>query len=87
MQRQLRAHARAGQAGEGLLIDGDRDLERDRRRGAGRMVGIVFGGLRGLVAALLMVPIGLLLLPQVSWPTAGLSCAPAATNSATSARC
>jgi ABC-2 type transport system permease protein len=33
---------------------------------------IVFGAIRGLLAALLMVPIGLLLLPQISWPAGGL---------------
>ncbi|HEY1973703.1 MAG TPA: ABC transporter permease [Pseudonocardia sp.] len=33
---------------------------------------IVFGGLRGLLAALLMVPIGLMVLSNVSWPLAGL---------------
>jgi ABC-2 type transport system permease protein len=33
---------------------------------------IVYGGLRGMVASLLMVPIGLLVLPQVSWPVGGL---------------
>ena len=33
---------------------------------------IVFGGLRGLLASLLMVPIGFLVLPEVSWPVAGL---------------
>lgn len=33
---------------------------------------IVFGALRGLLAALLMVPIGLLVLQDVSWPAAGL---------------
>lgn len=34
---------------------------------------MVFGALRGLLASLLMVPIGLLVLPTVSWPLAGLA--------------
>jgi ABC-2 type transport system permease protein len=34
---------------------------------------IVFGGLRGLLAALLMVPVGFAVLPDVSWPVAGLA--------------
>jgi len=33
---------------------------------------IVFGGLRGLLACLLMVPLGFLVLTDVSWPVAGL---------------
>jgi ABC-2 type transport system permease protein len=33
----------------------------------------VFGALRGLLAAVLMVPIGLVMLPSVSWPAAGLA--------------
>ena len=32
---------------------------------------MVFGALRGLIAAVLMVPIGLLMLPSVSWPVGG----------------
>jgi ABC-2 type transport system permease protein len=34
---------------------------------------MVYGALRGLVASLLMVPIGLLVLPSVSWPVDGLA--------------
>jgi ABC-2 type transport system permease protein len=34
---------------------------------------MAFGALRGLLAALLMVPIGLIMLPNVSWPAAGLA--------------
>jgi ABC-2 type transport system permease protein len=33
---------------------------------------IVFGGLRGLLASLLMVPIGFAVLPSVHWPLGGL---------------
>jgi ABC-2 type transport system permease protein len=32
---------------------------------------MVFGALRGLIAAVLMVPIGLVMLPSVSWPVGG----------------
>src|SRR5882762_2705816 len=34
---------------------------------------MVYGALRGLAAALLMVPIGLLVLPSISWPVDGLA--------------
>jgi ABC-2 type transport system permease protein len=34
---------------------------------------IVYAGMRGLVASLLMVPIGLLLVPGISWPVDGLA--------------
>lgn len=33
---------------------------------------IVFGALRGIVAALIMVPIGFLIMPNVSWPASAL---------------
>ena len=33
---------------------------------------MVFGALRGIVAALIMVPIGLLILPNVSWPLSAI---------------
>ncbi|GAA5150981.1 ABC transporter permease [Pseudonocardia eucalypti] len=33
---------------------------------------VVFGALRGLLASVLMVPVGFLVLPHVSWPLAGL---------------
>ncbi|HEX5402008.1 MAG TPA: ABC transporter permease [Pseudonocardiaceae bacterium] len=33
---------------------------------------MVFGALRGIVAAVLMVPVGLLILPSVSWPASKL---------------
>jgi ABC-2 type transport system permease protein len=33
---------------------------------------MVFGALRGLIAALVMVPVGFLILPDVSWPAATL---------------
>jgi ABC-2 type transport system permease protein len=33
---------------------------------------MVFGALRGIIAALVMVPIGFLILPGVSWPTSAL---------------
>jgi ABC-2 type transport system permease protein len=34
---------------------------------------IVFAGLRGLIASLLMVPIGLLMVPGIAWPVDGLA--------------
>jgi ABC-2 type transport system permease protein len=34
---------------------------------------MAFGALRGLLAALLMVPIGLIVLPSVTWPSSGLA--------------
>src|SRR5262245_954886 len=33
---------------------------------------VVFGALRGLLASVLMVPVGFLVLPHVSWPLGGL---------------
>lgn len=33
---------------------------------------MVFGAMRGIIAALLMVPIGFLILPGISWPTSAL---------------
>jgi ABC-2 type transport system permease protein len=34
---------------------------------------VVFGALRGLLASLLMVPVGFLVLPHVAWPVGGLA--------------